>query len=90
MIKTIKVSEKGQIAIPQQIRENLGIEQGDDLVLIQLDNKILLQKTQNLEKDLKDDFKDILRFSELFLKEVWDNEVDEVWNQYLKKQSLSR
>ena len=32
-IKTVKVSDKGQIAIPQSIRENMGIEKGDELIL---------------------------------------------------------
>jgi len=45
-MKTIKVSEKGQIALPQTMRETLGIEQGDELIVIQLDNKILLEKSQ--------------------------------------------
>ena len=84
MMKTIKVSEKGQIAIPQQIRETLGIERGDELVVIQIDNKILLEKAQKIEQKLKDDFKDILKFSERSLKKVWDNKSDDIWNQYLK------
>jgi len=85
MIKTIRVSEKGQIAIPLQMRETLGIERGDDLVLIQIKDKILLEKSQKMEEKIKDDFKDVLKFSERSLKEVWDNKSDDVWNQYLKK-----
>lgn len=84
-MKTIKVSEKGQIAIPQQIRATLGIERGDELVVIQIDNKILLEKAQKIEQDIKNNFKDILKFSEMSLKEVWDNKEDDIWNQYLKK-----
>lgn len=84
MMKTIRVSEKGQIAIPNQIRETLGIEQGDELVILQIDNKILMEKAQKIEQRLKDSFKDILKFSELSLKEVWDNKEDEIWNKYLK------
>ncbi len=85
MMKTIRVSEKGQIAIPQPMRETLGIERGDELVVIQIDNKILLEKSQNREQKIKDDFKDILKFSEESLKEVWDNKSDDIWNKYLKK-----
>ena len=85
MMRTIRVSEKGQIAIPNQIRETLEIEQGDELVIIQMGNKILIEKAQITEKRLKDDFKDILRFSEKSLKEVWNNKSDDVWNQYLKR-----
>jgi len=85
MIATIRVSEKGQIAIPQTMRDMLGISKGDDLVAVQLDNKILLEKAQKTEQKLKDDFKDILKFSERSLKEVWDNKSDDVWNNYVKK-----
>ncbi|MEK6824091.1 MAG: AbrB/MazE/SpoVT family DNA-binding domain-containing protein [Nanoarchaeota archaeon] len=85
MIKTIKVSEKGQIAIPQVIRDSLGINQGDDLIMIQMNNKILLEKSQKMEQKLQDNFKDILKFSEQSLKDVWDNSDDEIWNSYLKK-----
>jgi len=38
-----------------------------------------------MKKKIKDDFKDILKFSEKSLKEVWDNKSDDVWNRYLKK-----
>lgn len=85
MIRTIKVSEKGQIAIPQIIRENLGIEQGDELVIIQSDGKIFLEKSASVERKLTDNFRDILKFSEHSLKEVWDNPEDNIWNSYLKK-----
>jgi len=85
MMKTIRVSEKGQIAIPQPMRETLGIEKGDELVVIQIENKILLEKAQKMEQKLKDEFKDIIKFSERSLKEVWDNKSDDMWSQYLKR-----
>ncbi|MBI5872465.1 AbrB/MazE/SpoVT family DNA-binding domain-containing protein [archaeon] len=85
MMKTIMVSEKGQIAIPRLFRKTLGIERGDELVVIQMNNKILLEKAQKTEQRLKDDFKDILKFSEESLKEVWDNKSDDIWNRYLKR-----
>ena len=84
-MKTIKVSDKGQISIPQLMRETLGIKRGDELVVIQIDNKILLEKSQKIEERMRDDFKDILKFSEKSLKEVWDNKSDDIWNRYLKK-----
>jgi AbrB family looped-hinge helix DNA binding protein len=84
MIKTIKVSDKGQIAIPQPMRENLGIERGDELILIQLDGKLLVEKSKKTETMIIDDFKDILKFSEKSLKDIWNNKDDDVWNQYIK------
>lgn len=87
MIKTIKVSDKGQIAIPQSVRQLLGINKGDDLVMFQLEGKILLEKANKTEKEIKEEFKDILHFSEQSLKQVWDNPEDEIWNKYLKNAS---
>ena len=84
MIKTVKVSEKGQIAIPQSIRNQLGICRGDNLIMIQSEGRILLQKSQIAEQKLKDDFKDILNFSENSLEKIWNNEEDEIWRKYLK------
>ncbi len=86
MIKTVTVSDKGQIIIPISIRKMLGIKKGDELVVIQADEKILLEKVQQAETKLKEDFKDILTFSEQALSEVWDNSDDEVLGQYLKRQ----
>ena len=83
-IKTIKVSEKGQIALPLEIRNAAGIKKGDELIIIQEDGKILLEKVNTLSKKIEDDFKDLLSFSEEALKEVWDNEDDDIWNRYLK------
>ena len=84
-IKTIKVSDKGQIAIPQIIREKAGIDKGDELVIIQTGGKILLEKSQKMSNQMKEDFKDIIIFSEQSLKDVWDNKEDEIWSTYLKK-----
>ena len=76
ILKTVKVSDKGQIAIPQDMREGVGIEKGDTLIIIQEDNKLLLEV---ISKKMKDDFKDILRLSEHSLKKVWDNKQDDGW-----------
>ncbi|MBI2452460.1 AbrB/MazE/SpoVT family DNA-binding domain-containing protein [Candidatus Pacearchaeota archaeon] len=84
-IKTIKVSEKGQIAIPVSIREKMGIDKGDELVLFETEGKILLEKAGDVSKKIKDDFKDILKYNEDSLKEVWDNKEDDIWASYLRK-----
>ncbi len=80
MIRTIKVSDKGQIAIPQEVRTLLNINKGDDLIIFNLNGKILLEKAQRTEYNLKNDFKDLLKHSEQVAKELWDNKEDEIWN----------
>ena len=83
IVKTVKVSDKGQIAIPLDIRQVAGIEKGDVLILSQDEGNILIQKANEIGKTMKDEFKDILKFSEQSLKEIWDNEEDEIWETYL-------
>ena len=85
LIKTIRVSEKGQIAIPIEIRERLKIEYGDELVIVQNAEKLLIEKAPRVSKKISEDFSDVLAYSEQSLKEVWDNPTDDIWNQYLKK-----
>ena len=84
-ITTVKVSDKGQIAIPQIIRESMKIRKGETLVLLQINNKILLEKSQKAAEFLQDEFKDILEFNEKSLKEIWGSKQDDLWNRYLKR-----
>lgn len=79
-MKTIRVTDKGQIAIPQMIREKVGIKKGDELIIIQLDGKILLEKASEVEIEMKDDFSDILKLSEASLKEFWSSKEDDIWD----------
>lgn len=60
-ITTVRVSQKGQIAIPQEIREHLKIKKGTDLILIQLENRIILEKTQDREERIRKEVKHILK-----------------------------
>lgn len=83
MIRTIKVSDKGQISIPNIIRQRLEIKKGDDLIILEKEGKLLIEKSQQISDKIKDDFKDILKINEQSLKDVWDNKEDEIWSKYL-------
>lgn len=82
-IATVKVSEKGQIAIPLSMRDLLGIEKGDNLVLFESGGKIVLEKSGAVEKKMNDEFKGVLKLSERSLKKVWNNKKDDIWQKYL-------
>lgn len=79
-IKTVKVSEKGQIAIPAEVRESIGISKGDTLVLIQEDKQILLQKSEQVKKKIKNEFSHLLKHSEDVAKKFWGGKADDVWD----------
>ena len=83
-MKTVTVSGKGQISIPQEIRKQLGIEKGSKLVIILKDKELLIRKISDISQSVADGFEDVVRYSERSLEEVWDNEEDKVWNKYLK------
>jgi AbrB family looped-hinge helix DNA binding protein len=82
-IKTVKISDKGQISIPKDIREELNLKEGETLIMITDGKKITLEKKDRLIKNLKsDEGKDIMLMSGHVLKKDWDNDYDERWNKY--------
>ena len=72
--KIIKVTNKGQISLPVKFRESLHIDQGDDIIIAQTNDLVVIKKLK------KEDFSDLLKHSEDVAKELWDNKKDEVWN----------
>lgn len=82
-IKTVKISDKGQISIPKDIREELNMKEGETLILITDGKRIVLEKKDSLMKKLKSsEAKETMLMSEHVLKKDWDNEYDERWNEY--------
>ncbi len=61
IVKTVKVSEKGQIAIPLDIREAIGLNKGDELLLLQDGNKIFVEKATEAAETLKAGFEPLIR-----------------------------
>ncbi len=80
-IKTVKISDKGQISIPKVIREEMKLKEGETLIMISDGKKIVLQKPDKLVKDLGEGEKTMI-MSEHALKKDWDNKYDERWNKY--------
>jgi len=83
MINSIKVSDKGQVSIPNEIRAKLGISKGDRLLMFEIKGKIILEKQDSFLEKLND----ISYFNEKSLEKIWDNQEDEIWNTYLENAS---
>lgn len=81
-IRTIKVSQKGQVSIPTDIRKKMKIKKGDDLVMMVKDSKIILEKSEDVGLLLDGEFKDVQAITEEGLKKLWLNKHDDAWNQY--------
>ena len=52
-IDITKMSSKGQVVIPQELRE--GINEGDKLVVIRNEDQIILKKADKFDKNLEED-----------------------------------
>ena len=61
-------------SLPTKIRSSLQIRQGDELIVIQNDNSIVLKKLK------KEDFSDLLKHSEKVAQKLWGNKEDDIWN----------
>ncbi len=77
---TLRVSSKGQIVIPKDVRKRHRLDRDTDLVLLEEGDTLILRKKADVEKVLKDRFYPLLRASEESLAELWENSEDDVWN----------
>lgn len=84
-IKTTKVSDKGQVVIPVEFQKKMRLKKGDKVILMLKDGSIILQKSEVVAKKLEKEFEHIQALSERSFKKIWDNDKDEIWNEYLKE-----
>ena len=83
-LRTIKLSEKGQISIPKEIRKDMRLKKGDKLVLMTKGEQLIVQKADVLLKKLgiQEESIGTMRASQETLHKDWDNKYDERWNKY--------
>jgi AbrB family looped-hinge helix DNA binding protein len=79
-LRTVTVSEKGQVAIPVDIRRRLNIRKGQTLVLQVSEDKLLIAKSEEVSKKMKDDFQHLVILAERSARTLWENEKDAVWD----------
>lgn len=61
-IDITKMSSKGQIVIPQDLRE--GFNEGDKIMVIRNNNQIILKRADKMDEQLKDDIDSAKRVEE--------------------------
>jgi len=61
--KTIRVSDRGQLAIPEEIQREIGLGKGDELLLTKKGEKIILEKPVKFARKLQGEFKDVQQIS---------------------------
>lgn len=80
LVRTLTVSEKGQVVLPADVRRAMGIEKGTELVLVFDGERLLLQKAGRAAATLGEDFTGLLAATEATLRDVWENDEDEAWD----------
>ena len=64
-IEISKITSKGQIVIPQEIRERKGIKEGERFLVFDSDDSIIFKRIKNLEAK-----KNLIEFEKVF-KSMW-------------------
>jgi AbrB family looped-hinge helix DNA binding protein len=84
-LKTVTISQKGQITIPRNLQRKMGIKKGDRFILVARGDNIMLKKSPAIIKSIEDDFSDIIATSEHSLRKLWLNKEDDIWDTYLEE-----
>lgn len=77
-LRTVKVNDRGQLVIPEDVRKDLRIEGETVLVLVERRGEIVLRREEDVLKDLDDFWTQVRRRS---LERAWEPE-DDVWQAY--------
>lgn len=72
-IKTVKITEKGQIAIPKDIRELEGFEEGDKIAILAFEDRVELRPLRQFNERMFTAFA-----SEKVLAQDWLSKEDEI------------
>ena len=76
----VRVSSKGQIVIPKEVRVRHRLGRGTDLVHLESGDALVLRKRADVEGILTDEFAPLLRVTEDALRDLWDNSENHVWD----------
>lgn len=58
IVDATKISQRGQVVIPKEIRDRLGLKNGSKLLVIAVDDAIILQKAEVIGERIR--FRDLL------------------------------
>ena len=82
-INVTKISSKGQIVIPSEMRKNL--KEGDELLIIKDEDRIILKKVNKITEKMKED----LEFAKR-TEEAWQSYEKGNFTSYSKDEFLKR
>lgn len=81
IVKTVKVSAKGQITLPADALRAMRARKGTELLLVQEGDKLVLLRAEDLGRRLVDELGGWEALAAPAFAELWDNPADEVWDE---------
>lgn len=82
-IGTTRMSSKGQIVIPSSMREHLN--EGEELIIIKDDERIILKKAEKLTEQMKEDLEFARRTEEAYKKIESGNCIGMEFDDFIKE-----
>ena len=80
IVRTAKVSDKGQLVLPADIRKALKMRKATSIVLVSDGTRVYLEREDAVASAVEESFADFLKASEASLRNVWENDADAVWD----------
>jgi antitoxin PrlF len=81
---TVRLRERGQLTLPQTVREKLAVDAGDVLTLVQIDDLALLTRRESLLPKLSEDFTAIMKEDGVSLADLLqglEQEREQLWRE---------
>ena len=83
-MKTVQLGLRGQLVIPQEFRRDLGLKEGETLVLFEKGDELVLKKQGAVLASLNNSPNAWSLASVKALNEIWENEPAGLWESYLE------
>ena len=81
IVKTVKVSAKGQLTLPADTMRAMNVRKGTEFVLVQDGDRLILTKANTVGKRIVDETRGFEALGVGAFQDVWDNPADdEAWN----------
>ena len=81
LVRTVRLSEKGQLTLPADALRAMNARRGTEFLLIQEDERIVLVKASAVGKRVLDEFGGWESLAAPAFADLWDNDADEAWNE---------
>ncbi len=73
-VRIVRITDKGQVSIPAKMQEATGMGKGDQIIMIENNNTIIMKKIQPSE------FRDLIKHQEKIAAKLWGTKHDDIWD----------